>query len=176
MAKASLRERREACVREHMESENAHDFDVTMTTFAHPRYELVATGDVYDGEQEVSRYYQETRTAFPDQRNEIHAIHHADDATIVEFDLLGTHLGPLRGLPPTGKAFRARMTAFFLFEGDRITVERIYFDAATILRQLGLSHDPQTLTGRLTTALTHPVTIVGAYSRKLFARNGAGAR
>ena len=28
--------------------------------------------------------------------------------------------------------------AFFLFEGDRIICERVYFDAATILSQLGL--------------------------------------
>ncbi len=175
MTETSLRKRREACVREHMESENEHAFDVTIKTFTHPRYELVATGDVYDGEEEVWRYYRQSRTAFPDQRNEIHAIHHAEDAVIVEFDLLGTHLGPLRGMPPTGRAFRTRMTAFFLFEGDRIAIERIYFDSATMLRQLGLSHDPQSLTGRLTTALTHPVTVLGAYCRKLLGRNTAAA-
>ena len=28
------------------------------------------------------------------------------------------------------------MTAFFVFEGDRIVCERVYFDSATILRQL----------------------------------------
>ncbi len=32
----SLRERREAVVREHMESENEHDFDTTLGTFGHP--------------------------------------------------------------------------------------------------------------------------------------------
>ena len=36
-----------------MESENRHDFDATIDTFDHPRYELIATGDVYDGEEEV---------------------------------------------------------------------------------------------------------------------------
>jgi limonene-1,2-epoxide hydrolase len=30
------------------------------------------------------------------------------------------------------------MVALFLFEGDRIVCERVYFDAATILRQLGI--------------------------------------
>ena len=123
-------------MREHMESENRHEFDVTMATFGHPRYEIVPTGDVYDGEEEVARYFAESRKAFPDQRNELIAMHHADDAVIAEFTLLGTHLGPLRALPPTGRAFRCRMTAFFLFEGDRIVCERVYFDTATILRQL----------------------------------------
>jgi steroid delta-isomerase-like uncharacterized protein len=158
-ADTQLRARREAVVREHMESENHHDFDTTIATFDHPRYEIVATGDVYDGEQEVRRYFTETRTAFPDQRNELIALHHADSAVIAEFDLLGTHLGPLRSLPPTGRSFRCRMAAFFLFEGDRITCERVYFDQTTILRQLGIAHDPSSLAGRASIVLNHPLTI-----------------
>jgi len=165
----ALRKRREACVREHMESENSHQFDITMKTFDHPRYELIGTGEIFDGEEEVWGYYRQSRIAFPDQRNEIHAVHQAEDAIIVEFDLLGTHLGPLRGFPPTGRTFRTRMSAFFLFEGDRIAIERIYFDSATMLRQLGLAHDPQSMTGRLTTALVHPITVLGAYGRQLLA-------
>jgi len=135
---ATLRERREAVVREHMESENRHEFDVTLSTFSHPRYELIATGEVFDGESAVRGYYAASRAAFPDQRNAVHAIHHTDDAVIVEFDLLGTHRGPFRGIPPTGRAFTCRMVALFLFDGERIVCERVYFDAATILRQLGL--------------------------------------
>jgi steroid delta-isomerase-like uncharacterized protein len=163
---ANLRSRREAIVREHMESENHHDFDTTIGTFAHPRYELIPTGDVYDGEEEVRAYFAESRTAFPDQRNELIALHHADDAVIAEFDLLGTHLGPLRALPPTGRAFRCRMTAFFLFEGADLVCERVYFDQATIMRQLGVAHDPRSVAGRLTTLLSHPVTIGRAVLRR----------
>jgi len=135
-----LRSRREAVVREHMASENRHDFDATIGTFKHPRYEIIPTGEVYDGEAEVRAYFAASRAAFPDQRNELIALYHADDAVIIEFDLLGTHLGTLRGIiPPTGKDFRCRTTAFFLFDGDRIVCERVYFDSATILRPLGLA-------------------------------------
>ena len=141
IATSAVGARRETVVREHMASENRHEFDVTMATFAHPRYELIATGEVHDGEAEVAEYFRTSRTAFPDQRNEVHAVHHADDAVIVEFDLLGTHDGPLHGIPPTGKAFRCRMVAFFLFEpeGEGIVCERVYFDSATILRQLEIT-------------------------------------
>ena len=90
---------------EHMDSENRQDFDATIGTFSHPRYALM--GDVFDGEAEVRGYFAESRAAFPDQRNELIAMHHADDAVIVEFDLLGTHLGRLRALPPTGARFAA---------------------------------------------------------------------
>jgi steroid delta-isomerase-like uncharacterized protein len=137
-AASTLRESREAVVREHMESENRHEFDVTLATFAHPRYELIPTGAVYDGEAEVNGYYAASRAAFPDQSNRVNAVHHADDAVIVEFDLMGTHLGPLHGVPATGRAFTCPMVALFFFEGDRIVCERVYFDSATILRQLGV--------------------------------------
>jgi steroid delta-isomerase-like uncharacterized protein len=137
-AAQSLRDRREAVVREHMDSENRHAFDETLLTFDHPRYEIVPTGEVYDGAEAVSEYYRVSRAAFPDQRNENVVLHHADDGVIVEFDLLGTHEGELRGIAPTHKSFRCRMAAFFLFvEGtDRIAIERIYFDQATIVQQL----------------------------------------
>jgi steroid delta-isomerase-like uncharacterized protein len=91
---------------------------------------------VHDGEAAVRAYFRETRTAFPDQRNELIALRHADDAVIVEFWLHGTHRGPLRGLAPTGRAFECRMTAFFLFDDGGLVCERVYFDSATILRQL----------------------------------------
>jgi steroid delta-isomerase-like uncharacterized protein len=138
---APLRDRREEVVRTHMESENRHEFTVTLGTFAHPRYELIATGQVFDGEEAVRQYYAASRAAFPDQRNEVLELRHADDAVVVEFDLLGTHRGPFLGAPPTGREFRCRMVALFLFEdgGDLIVCERVYFDAATILRQLGVA-------------------------------------
>jgi steroid delta-isomerase-like uncharacterized protein len=136
---AAVRERRESVVREHMESENRHDFDATLATFSHPRYEIVPTGDVYDGAEEVLEYFRSTRAGFPDQRNEVRTVRHADDAVVVEFDLLGTHLGELRGIPPTGRAFRVPMVAIFEFgDAELLVRERVYFDSATMLRQLGL--------------------------------------
>ena len=135
-ADEDLRARREETVRVHMESENVHDFDTTMSTFAHPRYELIGTDRVHDGEAEVREYFKQSRTAFPDQRNELISLRHADDAVIVEFWLLGTFAGRLGSIEPTGRAFRCRMTAFFIFEGDKIVCERVYFDQGTILRQI----------------------------------------
>jgi len=134
--RAELRAHRERIVREHMESENVHEFDRTLATFHHPRYELIPTDQIHDGAEAVSDYFRTSRTAFPDQRNELIALHHADDAVITEFWLLGTHKGPLAGIDPTGREFRCRMTAFSVFEGKNLVCERVYFDSATILRQL----------------------------------------
>ena len=165
-----LRRKREEIVVEHMESENRHEFDVTLETFDHPRYELIGTGDVYDGAEEVAAYFEETRTAFPDQRNELIAMHHSDEAVVVEAMLYGTHLGSFRGLPATGRTFEMRFCALFLFEEDRLTCERVYFEPGTILRQLGIAHDPLTLRGRVATVFNHPITVGHALVRQLTRR------
>ena len=154
-----LRKKREEIVREHMDSENRHEFDATLETFDHPRYELVPTGEVHDGPEEVMDYFEETRRAFPDQRNELLALHHADDAVLVEAVIRGTHKGPLRSLPPTGREFELPILAIFMFDGDRLLCERVYFDQLTVLRQLGVARDPLSLTGRLQTLVTHPLTL-----------------
>ena len=131
MTDPELAERRLAVVREHMESENVHDFDRTIATFAHPRYELMATGDVFDGEAEVRGYFAKSRADFPDQRNENSVLRSTDDGVIAEFDLLGTHAA-------VGTSFRTRMLALFLFDegGDGIICERVYFDTDSIRRQI----------------------------------------
>jgi steroid delta-isomerase-like uncharacterized protein len=133
-----LRQRRLAVIKEHFDTEVSQDFDLTLDTFnGHPHYEIMATGEVYDGDTEVMGYYTTTRTAFPDQRHDNIRIHVADDAVITEFDLLGTNIGEFYGLPPTGKSFSVPVIAVFFFEGDRIVNERIYFDAASLVTQIG---------------------------------------
>ena len=167
---ATRRKKREELVREHMDSENRHQFDATIATFERPRYELIGTGEVYDGTQEVERYFEETRRAFPDQRNELLALHHTDDAVVVEAVVRGTHKGPLRNLPPTGREFELPILAIFLFDGDKLICERVYFDQATVLRQLGVARDPLSLTGRLQTLVGHPWTIGRGMVRRVIGR------
>ena len=153
-----------------MDSENRHEYDATMETFHHPRYELIGTGDVFDGDEEVRSYFEQTRRAFPDQRNELLALHHADDAVLVEAVVRGTHTGPLRSLPPTGRAFELPILAVFMFEGDGLVCERVYFDSATMLEQLGVARDPLSLIGRVGTAVSHPLTIGRGIIRRAIGR------
>ena len=113
-----------------MEAENHHDFDAVIDTFEHPRYELMASGRVFDGEAGVRKYFAQSRAVFPDQRNENVVLRSTDDAVVAEFDLLGTHRD-------TGRAFRSRMVALFIFGGEKIICERVYFDQASTAEQVG---------------------------------------
>lgn len=128
---------REKVVLDHFHDEVVQDWDATLSTFPHPHYELIAMMRVHDGDSEVRDYYDDTRVAFPDQDHEIIAFRHSVDAVIVEFWLMGTHLGPLGKIAPTGARHRTRMNAYFIFDQDEnLVTERIYFDQLTILKQL----------------------------------------
>lgn len=128
---------RQQVVLDHFHDEVRQDWDDVLSTFPHPRYELIPTMTVHDGDHAVRRYYHDTRVAFPDQDHEIIALRHSHDAVIVEFWLMGTHRGYLGKIPPTGSRFRVRMTAHFVFDKTGTLVcERIYFDTLTMLRQL----------------------------------------
>ena|SRR5215210_2877404 len=137
MITEDVRAHREKVVRDHFADEVAHDWDSVLSTFPHPRYEIVATQTVHDGDAAVRGYYHDTRVAFPDQSHEIIALRHSDDAVIVEFYVLGTHRGPLGPVPPTGGTFKVRSTAYFVFdETETLVTERVYFDQLTLIRQL----------------------------------------
>jgi steroid delta-isomerase-like uncharacterized protein len=169
---SSLRDRRTDVVREHMTTEEAKDFAATVRTFSRPRYEVVPTGESHDGATDVAAFLGESGAAFPDFRFERTTLHHADDVVVVETTFVGTHAGPWRGLPPTGRAVAYRMCNVFVFEGDGLVCERLYFDVGTALRQLGIARDPTTLSGRLATFVNHPVTVGRAFLRQL--RGGGG--
>ncbi|MEV0339037.1 ester cyclase [Nocardia sp. NPDC050713] len=158
---------REKLVLDHFHDEVRQDWDATLSTFPHPHYELIAQMLVHDGDGEVRDYYRDTRVAFPDQDHEIIAFRHSHDAVVVEFWLLGTHLGPLGKIPPTGSKHRTRMTAYFVFdEHENLVTERIYFDQLTILKQLlgaidkrsprGLLKFGRAVAGALATAGSEP--------------------
>jgi steroid delta-isomerase-like uncharacterized protein len=161
-----LRARREAIVREHIETENRHDGEATLRTFAHPRYELIATGETIDGREAVAAMYDETYTALPDFTATPLRIHHADDAVIVEAEATGTHEGPYRGLPPTGRRIKVTGCAVYVFEEDRLVCERVYGDTATMLRQLGVARDPESLAGKIEMVIAHPLVIGRALLRR----------
>jgi steroid delta-isomerase-like uncharacterized protein len=160
-----LRKLREATVLEHMEAENAHDFDRCIAAFDHPRYEIVATGEVWDGRSGVNTLLNQNKTGFSDFQFRPKTMHHADDAVIVEGRFTGTHDGSWRGLPATGRKVDFPLIIVFVFEEDRMVCERTYFNIGTPLSQLGVARDPNSTGGRIATVLNHPLAIGRALVR-----------
>jgi len=165
---------REAIVNEHMRLENGYDFPACAAVFHHARYELVPTGEVYDGADAVGGFLEQNRAAFPDFVFTPTRVSGGADAVLVEGRFVGTHQGTWRGLPATGKRVDFAMALVFEFDDDRMVNERVYFDLSSPLQQLGVAESPNSLRGKLTLVLTHPLVIVRAAVRsavvKLFRR------
>ncbi|HYU52308.1 MAG TPA: ester cyclase, partial [Gemmatimonadaceae bacterium] len=123
----------------------------------------------------VRAYYTELMRALPDLVIDIKRRHASTDCIVLEVTISGTHSGAWRGLPATGRRVEFPLCGVYTFDaGNRIAGERIYYDRATVLRQLGIFREPSSLLGRALTALTHPVTITRAYLATL-TRQGKGA-
>src|ERR1700692_2968621 len=134
----NLRAGRDAVVKAHIDAETVqHDVAAALATFHHPRYEVPAMGAAGDGGDAVHGLLTQLLGAFPDFWLEQTTVHHADNAVIVECRFGGTHRGPWAGIAATGNRMEVQAACIFVFEGDRLVCEKVYFDHATVLRQLG---------------------------------------
>ena len=157
-------------VEEHVSLENEHNLDGIMGTFGEAaRYDDEPWGAHYMGRQEVREFYGQLLQAMPDLHIDIQRRHVGEDAIVLEVVIRGRHLGAWRGLPPTGRQIDFPLCGVYTFdERNKLAGEKIYYDRASVLRQLGVFHEPESLHGRITTALIHPVTMARIVARKCF--------
>ncbi len=134
---SDLRSIRESIVLAHIQAEAVrHDIAGTLATFRHPRYDVPAMGGLVDGDQAVKNLLKSLLEAFPDFWLEMVALHHADDAVIVECKFGGTHLGNWAGIPPSGRPMEVRAVLIFDFQNEDLVCEKVFFDHASVVRQI----------------------------------------
>ena len=176
MASASIPKDRSlariAVVEQHIRLENEHDLEGVLRTFGDTaRYDDEPWGEHYNGRNGVRLFYEQLMKALPDLEIEVQRRHVADDAILVEVMIRGTHLGEWRGLPATGRRVEFPLCGVYTFDGDdHLAGEKIYYDRGTVLRQLGIFHEPQSGLGQISILATHPTTIARALVRKLLRR------
>jgi steroid delta-isomerase-like uncharacterized protein len=161
-----------AVVEQHVRLENEHDLEGVLRTFGNSaRYDDEPWDEHYKGHDGVRQFYEQLMKALPDLEIEVQRRHVADDAILLEVVIRGTHLGGWRGLPATGRRVEFSLCGVYTFDADdRLAGEKIYYDRGTVLRQLGVFHEPQSALGQISTLATHPVTIARALARKLVRR------
>ena len=161
-----------ALVEQHIRLENEHNLEGVLRTFGpNAHYDDEAWTEHYEGPDGVRDFYEQLMRALPDLKIEVQRRHVTDDAIVVEVIIRGTHLGGWRGLPPTGRRIEFPLCGIYTFDAeDRLAGEKIYYDRGTVLRQLGVFHEPQSLLGRVSIAITHPITLARAMARKMLSR------
>ena len=161
-----------ATVERHIRLENEHDLEGVLRTFGDAaRYDDEPWCEHHKGRDGVRQFYEQLMKALPDLEIEVQRRYVTDDAILVEVVIRGTHLGLWRGLPATGRRIEFPLCGVYTFDcDDRLAGEKIYYDRGTVLRQLGVFHEPQSLLGQISIFATHPATIARAFARKLWRR------
>lgn len=133
----------EATLRASHEAFNARDYARAMDLVADDSSLVsVPLGLGFRGRDGYRTYLQGWATAFPDARTEVTSLAVAGDRAVVEFTGRGTQTGPLPSalgvIPPTGRRVEVAFCDVVELRGGRMLRTRSYFDAATMLGQLGV--------------------------------------
>lgn len=115
----------------HSLAEDARDLAGLISTLTEDCvYELVQTGDRWEGHAGAARFYTELLSAFPDIRFDLTNIVIGPQGVCEEAQVTGTHSGEWRGQGPTGEFVEFGVIIFFpwdrearKFKGERVYVE-----------------------------------------------------
>ena len=117
MSDGELRRFREELVLRHVAGENDRDLEAVMATFSHPRYEIVPTATVYDGDTAVRAMILRQWEELPWMHYTAEGIYHGERGVVVE----------TRTTCP-GTTIDMLSVNLFGFDETGLVLERCYFD------------------------------------------------
>lgn len=125
---------------QHSKAEDRRDLEGLIRTLAPDCvYEIVTTGQRWEGHEGARAFYTEFLGAFPDVKFELRDIVIGPQGVVEVADMVGTHQGPWAGMPPSGQAIRLRIIIHFPWdpEAGLFAGERIYYDRQALADQAG---------------------------------------
>lgn len=130
----------------HMAAEfEEKDVEAALATMTEDAYVInvpVKTGG--RGRDEVRRFYRDMFIPSWPEDKRIASVHRfvGQGHVVEEVHISLTHSQPMEwflpGVPPTHKKVEIDFVVVIEFRGDKIAAERIYWDHATVLRQVGI--------------------------------------
>jgi steroid delta-isomerase-like uncharacterized protein len=104
---------------------------------------VVATGEVNEGREQIEAAADE-RWRVLDYTLAPRGLYECGQDVWLEWTMTGTHVGELNGIPPTHLRVEGLLgCSHFTFGADGLIArDLVYFDSATMLRQLGLLPEP----------------------------------
>jgi steroid delta-isomerase-like uncharacterized protein len=126
--------------RRYIDAWNSHDIEAIVASVTDDFIydERPATMDrPLHGRTAFREYLKRIFGAFPDLRIELTTCDVGAALAVSESIMRGTHLGSLNGLPPTRRRITTRVACVFEVRNGQLAHERLYWDRANTLRQLG---------------------------------------
>ena len=143
--------KRMAVLREHIRAESERDMEALLGGMTSDCFNDVAgVPKPFVGPEQTAERYRKHWEGFPDFAVRVRRVLCADESCVVtENEWRGTHLGTFLGWPATGKPVRMRAIVVWHFKGDELWGETIFFDNASLLKQIGASIDIPPLPGEM---------------------------
>lgn len=98
------------------------------------------------GIEAYKEWVKNTRTQYPDFNVKTEELIVKDDRIIWRWTVTGTNKGPIGELPPTGKKIQFSGVTISKVTNGKITEQWFYWNAATVLTQLGYTITPPSTT------------------------------
>jgi predicted ester cyclase len=120
---------------EHSLAEDRRDLPGLIRTLAADCvYEVVPTGQRWEGHAGARAFYESFLTAFPDVTFRLVDIVIGPQGVIEVAEMTGTHRGPWAGLAPTGQPVRLQVIIHFPWDSaaEKFAGEKVYFDRAAL--------------------------------------------
>ena len=133
-------------LREVLDALSAHDLD-RVAAVVHEEFEFldVGGGEAVHSRDEWRAFCGVFVTAFPDLTQDVRLLVDAGEYAFAEVVARGTHAGPLATpggeVAPTGRSIEIPFCVVVQARDGLLVDGREYYDAATLLRQLGLASD-----------------------------------
>lgn len=89
------------------------------------------------GPDGVRTWVKQFRLTFPDVVDTVQEQIAEGDVVVTRVRVIGTQLGPFRGLPPSGRRADFAAIGIDRFRGDKVVERSAWFDMADLMRQLG---------------------------------------
>lgn len=119
----------------HSKAEDARDLQGLLETLAPDCvYEIVPTGQRWEGHDGARAFYLSFLGAFPDVRFDMTDIVIGPQGVFEVTTMRGTHRGPWAGMPPTERRVALQIVIHFPWNPTRLKFagERIYFDRGAL--------------------------------------------
>jgi len=99
--------------------------------------EVIPLGRTYHGKEELREYAEWFFGSLSDIEIEVIDTTVSKGVMVSEIMVRATHTGPFLGYAPTGKRIEIRACRVFTLRDGLVHHGRIYYDLATVLRQIG---------------------------------------
>jgi steroid delta-isomerase-like uncharacterized protein len=126
----------------HLLAESRRNIEALLDNLcADPIYKIMATSATFKGQQQVRQFYADLFEGIPAANFELVNSFVGEEGVVAEVILRGAQRGSWLGIPPTEREVVLPMTIVVPMMHGQILGERLYFDLATLARQLGIAVD-----------------------------------